>query len=194
MHAPASLVRGRAVEARRFQERRRWVVFFSISGPFGPPPSRERPSQHIGGRCIAEKPPVGLGWDKSEIKPARIQSAISSLKNAGFDASSYADLTNEGYGDRIVSRVFDLYEKTLQQRNAVDFDDMLSLTARLLEHSPATRQKYAGRWKHVLVDEFQDTNSVQYQLLSLLARDHKNVFVAWVPLTGCVQAPLGGRA
>ncbi|CAH0375535.1 unnamed protein product [Pelagomonas calceolata] len=127
------------------------------------------------GRCIAEKPPVGLGWDKSEIKPARVQSAISSLKNAGFDASSYADLTKEGYGDRIVSRVFDLYEKTLQQRNAVDFDDMLSLTARLLEHSPATRAKYAGRWKHVLVDEFQDTNGVQYDVLKLLASD--SVFV-----------------
>ena len=136
---------------------------------------RERPSYNAGGRCIAEKPPVGLGWDKSEIKPARIQSAISSLKNAGFDASSYADLTNEGYGDRIVSRVFDLYEKTLQQRNAVDFDDMLSLTARLLEHSPSTRQKYAGRWKHVLVDEFQDTNGVQYDVLKLLASS--SVFV-----------------
>ena len=116
-----------------------------------------------------------MGWDKSEIKPARVQSAISSLKNAGFDAASYADLTKEGYGDRIVSRVFDLYEKTLQQRNAVDFDDMLSLTARLLEHSPETRNMYAGRWKHVLVDEFQDTNGVQYDVLKLLASS--SVFV-----------------
>ena len=95
-------------------------------------PERER----AGGRCIAEKPPVGLGWDKSEIKPARVQSAISSLKNAGFDASSYAEITKHGHGDRIVSRVFDLYEKTLQQRNAVDFDDMLSLTARLWSTLP----------------------------------------------------------
>ena len=71
--------------------------------------------------------------------------------------------------------MFDLYEKTLQQRNAVDFDDMLSLTARLLEHSPSTRQKYAGRWKHVLVDEFQDTNGVQYDVLKLLASS--SVFV-----------------
>ena len=46
------------------------------------PSSRERPSYNAGGRCIAEKPPVGLGWDKAEIKPARVQSAISSLKNA----------------------------------------------------------------------------------------------------------------
>ena len=83
---------------------------------------------------------MGLGWDKSEIKPARVQSAISSLKNAGFDASSYAEITKHGHGDRIVSRVFDLYEKTLQQRNAVDFDDMLSLTARLLEHSEETQE------------------------------------------------------
>ena len=154
------------------------MVSFSNLSHFGPrrgrrgvaERSRATPStrspHRAGGRCIAEKPPVGLGWDKSEIKPARVQSAISSLKNAGFDASSYAEITKHGHGDRIVSRVFDLYEKTLQQRNAVDFDDMLSLTARLLEHSPDTRAKYAGRWKHVLVDEFQDTNGVQY--LSLI--------------------------
>ena len=119
--------------------------FRTASGPS----SRERPSYNAGGRCIAEKPPVGLGWDKSEIKPARVQSAISSLKNAGFDATSYAEITKHGHGDRIVSRVFDLYEKTLQQRNAVDFDDMLSLTARLLEHSPETRAKYAVSYTHL---------------------------------------------
>jgi superfamily I DNA/RNA helicase/5-methylcytosine-specific restriction endonuclease McrA len=149
--------------------------FRAVSDRVGAAVARETSFHNAGGRCIAEKPPVGLGWDKAEIKPARVQSAISSLKNAGFDATSYADLTKEGYGDRIVSRVFDLYEKTLQQRNAVDFDDMLSLTARLLEHSPETRQKYAGRWKHVLVDEFQDTNGVQYDVLKLLASS--SVFV-----------------
>lgn len=127
------------------------------------------------GRCISEKPPVGLGWDKSEVKPARIQSVISSLKNAGFDATTYAELTAEGHGDRIVSRVFGLYEKTIHQRNAVDFDDMLSLTARLLEYSEETRLKYARRWRHLLVDEFQDTNGIQYNVLKLLAKD--SVFV-----------------
>ena len=78
-----------------------------------------RALHRAGGRCIAEKPPVGLGWDKSEIKPARVQSAISSLKNAGFDASSYAEITKHGHGDRIVSRVFELYEKTLQQLSLI---------------------------------------------------------------------------
>ena len=60
---------------------------------------------------------------------------------------------------------------------AVDFDDMLVLTTTLLRHSDRTRKKYSGHWRHIAVDEFQDTNSVQYQLLALLGRDHQNIFV-----------------
>ena len=127
------------------------------------------------GRCISEKPPVGLGWDKAEIKPARVQSAISAAKNAGFDAATYAAAVRDGYADPAVAKVFALYEATLRQRNAVDFDDMLGLTAQLLEAAPATRAKYRDRWAHVLVDEFQDTNGVQYEVLKLLAQ--KSVFV-----------------
>ena len=84
-------------------------------------------------------------------------------------------LAARGAADPAVAKVFRLYEDTLHQRNAVDFDDMLSLTAALLRASEATRAKYAARWRHVLVDEFQDTNGVQYEVLKLLAAD--SVFV-----------------
>ena len=61
--------------------------------------------------------------------------------------------------------------------NAVDFDDLLLYTARLLEEHPDVREKYARRFHHVLVDEFQDTNLAQYILVKHLASEHNNIFV-----------------
>ena len=131
------------------------------------------------GQCVSAKPPVGLGLDKADVKPNVVQSLISSAKNAGLDAARYGELARNGYdgASRTVAEVFELYEKTLVARNAVDFDDMLSLTLRLLRDSPATRAKYQRRWRNVLVDEFQDTNGVQYGVLKLLSSPDSSVFV-----------------
>ena len=133
------------------------------------------------GQCVSEKPPVGLGWDKGKVKPAAVQSRISAAKNAGLDAARYGELARAGYAgcDGVTAKVFALYEAELERRNAVDFDDMLGLTARLLQGSDAARAKYRNRWKHLLVDEFQDTNGVQYEVLRLLAAadETSSVFV-----------------
>ena len=119
-----------------------------------------------------------------DFTAGRVQSIISAAKNDMYDASSFranppAKLraTMSASELRLVSAVFDGYQEALRAENIIDFDDMLLLTEMLLRTCERTRRKYARHWRHIACDEFQDTNSVQYQLLSLLGRDHGNVFV-----------------
>src|SRR5512141_3269141 len=95
-------------------------------------------------------------------RPAGVHAAISNAKNELIPADD-SPITN--YRDEVVKRVYAEYQKRLVASNAVDFDDLLFYTARLLEDNPAVREKYAQRFEHVLVDEFQDTNLAQYTLL-----------------------------
>ena len=80
-----------------------------------------------------------------------------------------------------MKRVYAEYQKRLVASNAVDFDDLLFYTARMLEDNPAIREKYARRFEHVLVDEFQDTNLSQYAIVKHLASAHRNIFVVGDP-------------
>jgi DNA helicase-2/ATP-dependent DNA helicase PcrA len=111
-------------------------------------------------------------------RPASVHAAISNAKNELIGADDYP-ITN--YKDEVVKRVYAEYQKRLIASNAVDFDDLLVYTARLLEDNPAVREKYARRFEHVLVDEFQDTNLAQYTLLKQLASAHHNIFVVGDP-------------
>src|SRR5512140_2328041 len=106
-------------------------------------------------------------------RPASVLGAISRAKNELIGPDDYPTQT---YRDEIVKRVYTEYQKRLVASNAVDFDDLLLYTARLLEDNPTVRDKYAQRFRHVLVDEFQDTNLAQYALVRQLASHHKNVF------------------
>ena len=106
-------------------------------------------------------------------RPASVHAAISRAKNELIRADDYPTLT---YRDEIVKRVYVEYQKRLIASNAVDFDDILVYTARLLEDNPSVRDKYAQRFRHVLVDEFQDTNLAQYALVKELASFNRNVF------------------
>ena len=81
------------------------------------------------------------------------------------------------YREEISKRVYEQYEKILRSSNAVDFDDLLLWSVRLFEKNPAIREKYGQRFEHVLVDEFQDTNQVQYDLLKHLSCVHHCLFV-----------------
>ncbi|MCQ3938125.1 MAG: hypothetical protein DPW18_13910 [Chloroflexi bacterium] len=107
-----------------------------------------------------------------------VHASISRAKNELIDADNYPITT---YRDEIVKRVFAEYQKRLIASNAVDFDDLLVYTARLLEDNPTVRDKYAQRFRHVLVDEFQDTNLAQYALVKHLASYHRNVFCVGDP-------------
>src|SRR5688572_9024764 len=106
-------------------------------------------------------------------RPASIHAAISRAKNELVGADDYPTST---YRDEVIKRVYIEYQKRLTSMNAVDFDDILVYTARLLEDVPSVRQKYAERFRHVLVDEFQDTNVAQYALVKQLASHHRNIF------------------
>jgi len=107
-----------------------------------------------------------------------VHGSISNAKNELIAADDYP-ITN--YRDEVVKRVYVEYQKRLVASNAVDFDDILMYTARLLEDNPGVREKYARRFEHVLVDEFQDTNLAQYTLLKHLASAHHNIFVVGDP-------------
>ncbi|MBI1793093.1 MAG: UvrD-helicase domain-containing protein [Chloroflexi bacterium] len=111
-------------------------------------------------------------------RAASVHAAISNAKNELIGADDYP-ITN--YRDEVVKRVYTEYQKRLVASNAVDFDDLLMYTARLLEDNPAVREKYARRFEQVLVDEFQDTNLAQYTLLKHLASAHHNIFVVGDP-------------
>jgi len=107
-------------------------------------------------------------------RPQSIHACISNAKNELIPPEDYVPGTAR---DELVLQVYQRYQKLLMQSNALDFDDLLLWTVRLLIEHDSVRQKYAQQFEHVLVDEFQDTNRAQYQLLRLLTSFHQNLFV-----------------
>jgi DNA helicase-2/ATP-dependent DNA helicase PcrA len=119
-----------------------------------------------------------LNLDDKTYRPHSVLGAISRAKNELIFPDEFPVQT---YRDEVVKRIYKRYQELLKQNNAVDFDDLLLWTARLLSEFPAVREKYAKRFHHVLVDEFQDTNFAQYVLLKHLASGHNNIFVVGDP-------------
>ncbi len=119
-----------------------------------------------------------LNLDEKLYRPASVLGSISNAKNEMISADSYPVVS---YRDEVVKRVYLEYQKRLIASNAVDFDDLLVYAARLLQENPAVQQAYARRFEHVLVDEFQDTNLVQYTLVNQLSSVHHNLFVVGDP-------------
>ena len=115
-----------------------------------------------------------MNLDEKLYRPAGVHAAISRAKNEMILPETYPV---QNYRDEIVARIYRHYQELLVASNAVDFDDLLLYTAQLLEENPGVRERYARRFEHVLVDEFQDTNLVQYVLLRHLASYHHNIFV-----------------
>jgi DNA helicase II / ATP-dependent DNA helicase PcrA len=115
-----------------------------------------------------------MNIDEKANRPASILSTISRAKN---DMISPEKIEVHSYRDQVVQRVFQRYEQLLLSCNALDFDDLLLGTARILENYPLVREAYAQRFEHILVDEFQDTNLAQYTLLKYLSSSHGNIFV-----------------
>jgi DNA helicase-2/ATP-dependent DNA helicase PcrA len=119
-----------------------------------------------------------LDLDPKLYRPASVLASIGTAKNELIQAESYPVAT---YRDEVVKRVYLEYQKRLIASNAVDFDDLLVYSARLLDENPAVREEYARRFEHVLVDEFQDTNLAQYTLVNQLSSAHHNLFVVGDP-------------
>ena len=117
-----------------------------------------------------------LGIDEEALTPRNVLSRISYAKNHG---QSPEQMRAEAFGPdtRKVADVFEAYEALLKQSNAVDFDDLLLRSTRLLRDSTAIREKWRARFSYIHVDEYQDTNRVQYDLLRLLTNERENLCV-----------------
>ncbi|MFN2197562.1 MAG: ATP-dependent helicase [Anaerolineales bacterium] len=115
-----------------------------------------------------------LNLDEKHYRPYGVHAAISNAKN---DLKGPEDFPTGAYRDEVIKRIYERYQALLLSSNAVDFDDLLLYTAMLMENQPQVRERYARRYEHVLVDEFQDTNMAQYVLLKHLASFHRNIFV-----------------
>jgi len=119
-----------------------------------------------------------LNLNDKLYRAVAVHGAISRAKNELIGPD---DFPVQSYRDEAVKRIYKRYQELLQQSNAVDFDDLLLMTANLLEEHPDVREKYAQRFHHVLVDEFQDTNQAQYILVKHLSSIHNNIFVVGDP-------------
>ncbi|HEV2665913.1 MAG TPA: UvrD-helicase domain-containing protein, partial [Blastocatellia bacterium] len=115
------------------------------------------------------------GYEDKQLTPRQTQSAISAAKNRGENPDLYAEKADQ-MGDprrQAIARVYALYEQRLEASNALDFDDLLIRTVQLLRKSEEARRYYHNRFRHVMVDEFQDTNGIQYSLARLIVEgDH----------------------
>jgi DNA helicase-2/ATP-dependent DNA helicase PcrA len=130
-------------------------------------------SQRLIKNCIKD-----LGYDEKHLGVRATQSAISSAKNRGEDVDAFA--ARADYVDErraAMARVYKLYEDRLHANNALDFDDLMIKAVRLLRDVPDVRQKYNNKFKYILVDEYQDTNSLQFALISLLTEKQQNIAV-----------------
>ena len=121
-----------------------------------------------------------LDRDPKRFVPRGIHAQISTAKNSLDRPEEYKNRIASFY-DQTVAEAYELYQRRLFASNAVDFDDMLFLTVRLLENFPEAREKWSNAFRYILVDEYQDTNHAQYRLLQLLAEKHKNLFAVGDP-------------
>lgn len=119
-----------------------------------------------------------LGLDEKQVIPRVVRSAISSAKNRGEDHEIFASKIEHTDEKRAAAaKVFKMYEERLRLANALDFDDLLIKTVRLLRKSQETRDKYNERYKYILVDEYQDTNPLQLALITFLTEKQQNICV-----------------
>ncbi len=115
-----------------------------------------------------------LNLDDADLSPRAVLDSISRAKSQLIGPGEYVA---PSYQFEVVARVYRRYQQLLLENNALDFDDLLMVTVRLLRGNPEVREKYQRQYQHILVDEFQDTNLAQYVILRLLAGQHRNLFV-----------------
>jgi len=114
-----------------------------------------------------------LNLDDKRYRPQAVHGAISRAKNELIPPEAYT--TGTYYGE-VVKRVYERYQTLLATNNGLDFDDLLMVTVQLFDRNPDVLAKYQERYRHILVDEFQDTNQAQYTLLKQLSGQHRNLF------------------
>jgi len=117
-----------------------------------------------------------LRLDEKKFPPNAVSNSISHAKNEMLGPVEFGRGAND-YFSEVVSRVYPVYEAEMRTASALDFDDMLLMAVRLLQQDPTALAKWQSRFRQVLVDEYQDTNKVQYTMVKLLAEKHRNICV-----------------
>ena len=117
-----------------------------------------------------------LNIDANKYNPKAIKNVISNNKNEIIDPEKYSLYVNTDF-DEIALEVYRKYEKSLKINNAVDFDDLLILPLKLFNNNPGVLQKYQEKYKYVFIDEYQDTNELQYILSKMISAKYKNITV-----------------
>src|SRR3954470_2033868 len=128
-------------------------------------------SQRLVKRCIEE-----LDIDPKRFTPRAIARQISNAKNSLLDAEGYREVVSSFF-EQTAADVYELYEQRIHSMNAMDFDDLLFRCVDLLNLFTEVRERYENHFRHVLVDEYQDTNRAQYRWLQLLTGHHRNLCV-----------------
>ena len=118
-----------------------------------------------------------LGLDPKKFKPAYFLGAISKCKEQKISPAEYQLENGDDYKEKCIYEVYFRYEKTLKKNNAMDFDDLLLNAVRLFEKDEAVLLEYQNRFRYIMVDEYQDTNMLQYQFVKMLAEAHDNICV-----------------
>jgi DNA helicase-2/ATP-dependent DNA helicase PcrA len=126
-------------------------------------------------RCFTE-----LNLDPKQHAPQAIASAISNAKSKMLTPAEFAR-HNRSYFEEVIARVYERYEKNLLESHALDFDDLLVKTVLLFRKNPELLARYQERYIHVMVDEFQDTNMVQYELVKQIGAKYRNICVVGDP-------------
>ena len=122
--------------------------------------------------CIKE-----LDLDEKAYVPKSVLSVIGKAKDNMQQPEDFLAANAGDYYSQIIGRIYALYQRRLKENNAVDFDDIIFLTVRILIENPDVLHKYQERFRYILVDEYQDTNNVQYMLISLLSQGSQNICV-----------------
>jgi DNA helicase-2/ATP-dependent DNA helicase PcrA len=131
----------------------------------------EQDSVRLVKRCIDD-----LDIDPKRFTPRAIKRQISNAKNVLLDSEGYRESVSS-YFEQTAADVYERYERQIHSMNAMDFDDLLFQCVQLLEVHTDVREKYEHNFRHVLVDEYQDTNRAQYRWLQLLSGHHRNLCV-----------------
>ena len=116
------------------------------------------------------------GLTDKDVKPRAVLSVISNAKNEMRSAEDFS-MSARGPREQKIAELFFAYEKALKEAAALDFDDLLTKTVELLQNSPEIRQKWQRQFEYILIDEYQDTNAVQYALIKLLVNERRNLCV-----------------
>lgn len=116
------------------------------------------------------------GLTDKDIKPRAVLSVISNAKNEMRSAEDFS-MSARGPREQKIAELFFAYEKALKEAAALDFDDLLTKTVELLQNIPEIRQKWQRQFDYILIDEYQDTNAVQYALIKLLVNERRNLCV-----------------